>query len=77
MDFLACPSCGQRFAVYGAGVLGGWCCANCGNELNVIARRAFRRMSVRCSPAPYECHLRSLGAEANERANRIEAGSHV
>ena len=69
MDFLACPSCGQRFAVHGAGVFGGWRCANCGNELNVIARRAFRRTSLLRSPEPSEYHLHPLGAEANERAN--------
>ena len=77
MDVLACPSCGQRFAVHGAGVIGGWLCTKCGNELNVIARRAFPRKGLLRSPAPSEYHLRPLGAEENDRANRIEAGSHA
>jgi tRNA(Ile2) C34 agmatinyltransferase TiaS len=73
MDLLACPSCGQRFAVRGAGALGGWLCTNCGEELNVIARRAFPRKSLPCSPAQSEYHLRPLGAGENDRANRIES----
>ncbi len=73
MDLLACPSCGQRFAVHAAGVLGGWRCSNCDNELNVVARNAFR-MSYLRSPEPLEYHLHPLGNEVGEEANRIEGG---
>ncbi len=76
MDLLACPSCGQRFAVHDAGALGGWRCSNCDNELNVVARNAFRFSYLR-SPAPSEYHLRPLRNEADEGANRFEASSHA
>ena len=76
MDLLACSSCGQRFAVHGAGALGGWRCSNCDNELNLVARNAFR-MSYLRSPPPSEYHLRTLRNEADEEANRIEGGPHA
>ena len=77
MDLLACPSCGQRFAVHGAGALGGWRCSNCDNELKLVARRAFRRMSLLRSPEPSEYHLRPLRNEEDAGANRIEGGPHA
>jgi hypothetical protein len=35
MDVLACPSCSRRYAVTGAGELGGWRCTSCSSELRL------------------------------------------
>jgi ribosomal protein L37AE/L43A len=38
MDFLECPSCGQRFVVRDAGGGDGWACRSCRAELRLVAR---------------------------------------
>jgi ribosomal protein L37AE/L43A len=38
MDFLDCPSCGQRFVVRDAGGGDGWTCRACRAELRLVAR---------------------------------------
>ena len=72
MDLLVCPSCGQRFAVHSAGVLGGWRCTNCSNELDLISRNTSR-MSLLRTPAPSDYHLRPLGSGGEQAA--LEEGA--
>lgn len=42
MDVLVCPSCSRRYAVTGAGELGGWRCTSCSAELRVSEQNASR-----------------------------------
>jgi PHP family Zn ribbon phosphoesterase len=42
MDVLACPSCGQRYAVHNAGARGGWRCGNCSGDLDTVAQDVAR-----------------------------------
>jgi tRNA(Ile2) C34 agmatinyltransferase TiaS len=76
MDVLACPWCGQQFVVRSAGVLGGWRCSTCSNELNLSSRNASR-ISLLGTPVRSDHHLRplgsALGSGRNEGANRIDA----
>jgi hypothetical protein len=50
MDVFACLSCGRRFAVHGAGALGGWRCTNCKGELGAVSRDVSRISLLRRQP---------------------------
>ena len=64
MDVLVCPSCERRYAVGGAGSLGGWRCGGCNSELRVVNRDVSRLSSPRNAPprpTTADDHLRLLG----------------